>query len=308
MTPEEAQVINGIGVINYKNVSNMVLVCMLHGMYCLVFLTSIYIYLNKRSKREATINLLCAIMATLVLITMYFIGFMTEIFVLVKYGIILSLPGGVIAQTESANSQSILLVWDVISIWLAYVIYLVADGMIVWRAWAVWMDNRGVKLTLAFLMFADIGVDLAAGVTDTRTRILGGQETQTLDWVNVALSFTINVVATSLIGFQAWIYHESVKKTVSIRKKTRLEEILLLLLESGAIFGIVQLLDIIFSILDSKDTVLPTVDLASQLIGNLYPYAAAFNPVAIYVVVQTQNTYEHSFYLEESHTDTTTIH
>ncbi|KAF9060149.1 hypothetical protein BDP27DRAFT_1430403 [Rhodocollybia butyracea] len=201
--------------------------------------------------------------------------------------------------------QSQILVYAKMQNWLQNIIGLIADGVIAWRAWAVWMDNKKVKWTLFVLMFADIaptpGVSLADAVaTDIGYDHQDLSQSQILDGVTFVLSLSVNMVATCLIAFRAWTHHKSMRSILIRRKRSKVEEILLLLVESGAIFALLQLLVLI---LDELETNIGHIDehllFAAISINQVYAMAAGLNPVAIFILVQTKNTYEQSFHLEE---------
>ncbi|KAF9064607.1 hypothetical protein BDP27DRAFT_1367096 [Rhodocollybia butyracea] len=82
---------------------------------------------------------------------------------------------------------------------------MVADMVIAWRARGVWIDSKPAKMGLLILMLANIAV---------------------------------NMVATGLIAFRAWIHYKAVKSIG--QKKTRAGGILLLLVESGVLYALFQ--------------------------------------------------------------------
>jgi len=194
----------------------------------------------------------------------------------------------------AADSQTLPNVMNEISSWFSTIIILIADGIIVWRACAVWRHSRIVQGVLIFLMSANVGVNIADAAED---QLLTISETSsiTLDWVSVLLSLAVNVVATLLIAYRAWIYHKSVHVALGQSSKSPVQGIFLLMVESGAILAIIQLLNIIFNKLDVDGLVGSTIDTLSRLATGLYVYAAAMSPVGIFVLVQTGNTYERSF-------------
>ncbi|KAE9389426.1 hypothetical protein BT96DRAFT_1025046 [Gymnopus androsaceus JB14] len=240
----------------------------------------------------------CLLSGTFVLVTVAFIGNLTENFVLVKYSLRVSLPGGIFAQAEAADSQPLFQIWEQIINWSGNIEQFIADLIIAWRAWALWPNNKTVQWTLISLVLADIGVTIADSVVDTRKELSGANQSVTLDWVISVLSLLVNVVATSLIAYRAWMYHNSINFVSIRRRKTQMESILLIIVESGGFFGIMQVLTIIFEKLDVNAVAFSPLDLGTRFIINLYSYVAALNPVVIFILVQTQNTYEQSMHLD----------
>ncbi|KAE9399114.1 hypothetical protein BT96DRAFT_939646 [Gymnopus androsaceus JB14] len=232
---------------------------------------------------------------------------------LVKFSLVVSLSSGdFIAQEMAANLKAI--VMFIVEDISENSIFLFADTAIVWRAWALWAENRLVKWTLFIILLADIdylAITIADSIVDTEGSITSSDlNTVTLDWLSTVFNLTVNIVATLLIAYRAWAHYKSTRAILH-NKKTQVETILLLMVESGAIFGMVQLSNIIIQALDLHATsvVVPIVN-ARIFIDSLYLYSAwiiqsvffdlkAINPVALIILIQTGNTHEHSIHLED---------
>ncbi|KAF9023862.1 hypothetical protein BDP27DRAFT_1371669 [Rhodocollybia butyracea] len=198
-------------------------------------------------------------------------------------------------QIVAADAQSHIIVYDAIADWLTNIIAIITDAVIVWRAWAMWMDNTKVRWTLLLLMLADIGLGLADSIMGSQTH---QSQAIALDWISFILSFFVNIIATCLISLRAWLHHKSVKSISITRKWTQGEKILLLLVESGAIYALFELLSIITSALSAEAPLSSPIYNTAALTSQIYWVVAVLNPVAIFILVHTQNTYEQSFHLE----------
>ncbi|KAF9065041.1 hypothetical protein BDP27DRAFT_1450460 [Rhodocollybia butyracea] len=236
------------------------------------------------------------LLGTFVLVLMLFVSNVASLPLLVKYDLVVSLPGGIMEQRIVADSQSHHTVYIKLSDGLINIILFIADTVMLWRAWAVWMNNKKVKWTLLMLMLADMGVSLADCIADFRTpsqvnRVI------TLDWVYFLLSLFVNMIATCLIAVRTWRHRKSMRSFSVGRRRTKAGGVLLLLVESGAIFALVQLSALIINGLDSARAPPTSIRLVTFLICQLYVFAAAFNPVAILILVHIQNTFEQSFQL-----------
>ncbi|KAE9407830.1 hypothetical protein BT96DRAFT_932891 [Gymnopus androsaceus JB14] len=90
--------------------------------------------------------------------------------------------------------------------------------------------------------------------------------------------------------------------TILLNKKTQVQAILLLMVESGAILGVVQLsFIIIIQVLDLHAAPGSPTANVNAFLGVLHIFSAALNPVALVILIQTGSTYEHSFHLEDVH-------
>jgi len=200
-------------------------------------------------------------------------------------------------QSLVEGSLSVLFDWDQIANWSGNMIILIADAAIAWRAWVVWMDSRSIKWTLTLLMLADTGIGIYDAFADTQAQlsVSASQPAVTFDWVFFASSLSVNTLGTLLIAYKAWRYHKSIKAMANKRQKTHAQRILLLFVESGAFLAIFQIISLILTNLDLTVQPLSPVDFATCCISELYTYIAAFSSATIFILVQTNNTYEQRF-------------
>ncbi|KAF9072047.1 hypothetical protein BDP27DRAFT_1320988 [Rhodocollybia butyracea] len=284
MTPEEVTELSNVGLVLFQNSFQAILMLILSGIYCLAFCIGLYLYWKNTAATVAKKALICVLLGTFVLMLLRLVCYMAPGLKLVKYGLVVTLPGGIMEQIVVADTQSQVTVYVFISTWSTNIIIAITDAVIVWRAWAIWVDNMKVRWTLLLVMLADIDYQ---------------NSSITLDWVNFILSLSVNIIATCLISFQAWLHHKSIESISITRKRTKGERTLLLLVESGAIYALLQLLTIITSALSAKAPSVSPIYITTLLTTQFYTAAAALNPVAIFILVQTQNTYEQSFHLEQ---------
>jgi len=303
MTPGESEQIALAGAVVLENISNLIFITGLFGAYILAFMIGMHIILLHRRQKENHGWALKAI------ITLLLVGFvMTALstcadiasdLLMVKFGFVVPLTGGLNAQEIAADLKSGAM--DILQNWSDYCIILMADTAIIWRAWVLWAGNRTIKWTLLIILLADIAVDIANAVADTKvinmTNGNSDNNAVVLDFVNPVLNLTVNIVATFLIAYRAWIYHQSIP--LLRNNKTYVEAILLLMVESGAIYGVVQVTSIIFKALNIHAAGFSPIQRAEPFFSTLYVYSAALNPVALVILIQTENTYEHSFHLED---------
>ncbi|KAE9388733.1 hypothetical protein BT96DRAFT_980921 [Gymnopus androsaceus JB14] len=297
MTPEESEEIVAVGTALFQNISaSIIFGSGLFGIYILAFIISMHIILRKRNDGWAHKALIAVLLAVFAMTGTLCTCAIASNLILVKFTLVVSLLGGLQAQEMAANLKVIIIF--ILADWSTNFIFLIADIAIVWRAWALWVENRLIKWTLFIILLADLGISIADAIIDTKADISINDNVIIMDSLNTALNLTVNVVATSLIAHRAWRHHQSMH-TILRNKKTQVEAILLLMVESGAIFGVVQVTNLVFGTLDIQATNFSPVDKATVLVQTLYIYSAALNPVALVILVRTENTYEHSFHLED---------
>ncbi|KAE9385830.1 hypothetical protein BT96DRAFT_565732 [Gymnopus androsaceus JB14] len=297
MTPEESERIAAAGAVFFLNISVLIFMSGVFGVYILAYIVCINIVLRKESNGWAHRGLVVLLLAGFVMMVSYTCAEIGFNLLLVKFSFMVPLSGGFIAQEMAANLKSI--ATSVLQQWTANFIYLIADTAIIWRAWALWAENRLIKWILSIILLLDISIAIADSAVDTQDiiNLVPTKSTETLDWLSVVLNLTVNIVATLLIAYRAWTHYQSTHAILR-NKKTQVQTILLLMVESGAIFGVVQLANIIIQALDIHDISLE-INGVNFFLVDLYNFSAALNPVALVLLIQTGNTYEHSFHLED---------
>ncbi|KAE9387798.1 hypothetical protein BT96DRAFT_981285 [Gymnopus androsaceus JB14] len=298
MTPEESEQTAAVGTAIFHNISNLIFSTGLFGAYILAFIISMHIILQRKHNGPAHKALIALLLGGFVMSALLACASCVGNLLQVKSAFVVSLSGGVLTQEKAASLKAV----PMISLqeWSGNFIILIADIAIIWRAWVLWAENKLIKCMLMIILLADIGINIADPIADTKLDISLNININavTLDWVSAVLNLTVNIVATLLIAHRAWTHHQFTCATLR-NKKTQVEAILLLMVESGAIFGVVQIAIIIFNILDIQAASFSPVDSATALLEVLYICIAALNPVALVILIQTGNTYEHSSHLED---------
>ncbi|KAE9391316.1 hypothetical protein BT96DRAFT_925345 [Gymnopus androsaceus JB14] len=259
---------------------------------------SMLIILQKKNNGQAYKGLIALLLAGFALTDLMTCTSIASNLILVKFGLEVPLSGGLSTQGIAADSKTTVV--EILQGLSGNCLLLIADTAIIWRAWALWAENRLVKWILLIILLADIGISITDSVAGTIAEISlkSSNASMTLGWLSVMLNLIANIVATILIAYQAWTHHQ-LTYAILCNKKTQVETILLVMVESGTIFGIVQVALLIFSVLDHHASILSPINKATSFIGALYLYGAALNPVVLVILIQTGNTYEHSFHFED---------
>ncbi|KAE9390655.1 hypothetical protein BT96DRAFT_1024444 [Gymnopus androsaceus JB14] len=292
MTPEESEQLAALGAVCYMNISAQIFTIGLLGVYILAFIISMHTIMQKANNGWAHKAFIALLLAEFVLVILYTGTGIAVNFFFVETALVVSLPAGLIAQEVAASLETNAM--TILQEWSGNFILLIADMAFVWRAWALWTENRLIKWTLFIILLTDIGVTIADTIAVTKVFFnIDSHTTVTFDWLSGALNLTVNIVATLLIAHRAWTNHQS-NRVILHNRKTQVQAILLLMIESGAIFGAVQVTDIIFDALDIQAATSSPVNNARLFSAALYLFSAVLNPVALVILIQTGNTYEQS--------------
>ncbi|KAL1759421.1 hypothetical protein FB107DRAFT_205023 [Schizophyllum commune] len=164
--------------------------------------------------------------------------------------------------------------------------FVVSDAIVAWRAWVLWPDNRCIKSVLILCVLGSL-----AGVTVQcvwTAQDVMGEHTVQLRALMVTMPLLLtNVVATVLVGGKVWYYRREIKSALgSWRKTSRVEKVLVLLLESGCIYCLIWVVRL-------------SIDLAAgtgktvhgyRIIGGTYHSIAAIYPTLIVIAVALQRS------------------
>ncbi|KAF9063520.1 hypothetical protein BDP27DRAFT_1426773 [Rhodocollybia butyracea] len=204
------------------------------------------------------------------------------------------------------------------------ILLLVSDIIVVWRAWILLSPNRFWRSILALLTVINIILNILDCAADAlfyllmesaqseasfNTSSLSGVSklilnySGILDLVSISTSLLVNAVATILIGWKAWIHYKSMTEA-AIYKRSYALKVLLLFVESGAIFCAIQLVCIVlFPTIQGKSWkgFDRSIDLKFPLSGpdvnaqpeKNYPsvvliFATAFYPITVAILIHTR--------------------
>ncbi|KAF5365364.1 hypothetical protein D9757_012128 [Collybiopsis confluens] len=151
------------------------------------------------------------------------------------------LSGGLRAQAIAANQATA--GYGYVDGWPVTINLLIGDGIVAWRAWAIYPHNIFVRCSLVLLMFANAGVNIADVIKED-VDPSGQTHSLPLDTASVWLSLGVNVLATSLVAVKMIQHRMMVKglKSSYKRRRTSVEKLFLFLVESGSFFCGLQVL------------------------------------------------------------------
>ncbi|TRM69730.1 hypothetical protein BD626DRAFT_392096 [Schizophyllum amplum] len=128
--------------------------------------------------------------------------------------------------------------------------FVLSDFVVVWRAWIVWTGNRYVQATLGICLVATVACSVADFVISYRAietlNIYGPAEARAL--LAILPLLITNVVASALVGYKVWDYRRTIKASLGQRSRTRVEKVMMLLVESGLLYAVIWIVFLAFSV------------------------------------------------------------
>ncbi|KAF5364696.1 hypothetical protein D9758_005626 [Tetrapyrgos nigripes] len=190
-----------------------------------------------------------------------------------------------------ANEEKVINKLNFVAVLLARVTYVLSDAIVIWRAWALYtFDEHGriVRLLLTICMigtctgaFVDAGFNLRNATND-----VDGNGAATKYALYVPLLVT-NLVATSLIGYKFWKYrkflkHNKLRPDPSERPSESsgpsVEQILIILLESGGAFVVLWIISALAALGLFTDT-------GTVVVACIMPHLSSICPIGIIILV-----------------------
>lgn len=165
------------------------------------------------------------------------------------------------------------------------IIFLLNDGLVVWRAWVL-ADRLIFRLMLAFVMLTTIGCTIAEAVLGIRAGFLA-PITLTSKFLFLIPLVANNFFATVLVLYKTWIYRTEIKRNLyRSSQKTQVESVLFLLIESGFLYCGWWIMLMIATYVETVPFMF------YQVVTILSPFAAAIYPMLIILVVEHQKSRE----------------
>ncbi|KAE9402045.1 hypothetical protein BT96DRAFT_570286 [Gymnopus androsaceus JB14] len=241
MTPEESAELIMFAEHVYQNLVNVICVCVMYGLYMLSFLTALYIF---RSPIKAQTKALLILLGLAFLsITLDWIGRADSPLLIIHLAFIHpNNATNLSANLGNAQNSLLTLTFEAFGFWGPAITLLIGDGLVLWRAWAIWdVQNRRKRSLLRFvsifLMVGNAAVLIAAASFNSNIGPFLSSEVDSLDWIPLVVSLIVNMFATFLVGLKAWnfyqlmhLHHHNNPQYFQINK------LLLILVESGLFF------------------------------------------------------------------------
>ncbi|KAJ7586269.1 hypothetical protein C8J56DRAFT_1051651 [Mycena floridula] len=286
MTPEEVALLQQAGHGLFRNFLNLVVIIFFYGVYCLIASLAMYNLLAKRNKIAPT-WVLGALLAVIFLIT-------TSMVLLSCAASFTSLTARLIENEQLELLQRFQIAGARITslnqanTWLGGpngLLFIFGDGIVVWRAWAIWPDQRIVTALPILTLLVTFALSLASSIIQTLSSanlvVAHGQLAQLIT-AGFAMSIATNLISVILIGIKAYQHQKFMKETIGLGNSGAVK-ILMFLTESGVVYSIFQIITISLSTADFIP--LSTIDIAAFIWNGLMSMVSAIYPSLVILIV-----------------------
>ncbi|KAJ8089137.1 hypothetical protein PM082_014385 [Marasmius tenuissimus] len=128
----------------------------------------------------------------------------------------------------------------------------IGDAIVLWRAWKLCAENRRLVLVPLVLLLATTGCSLAFLGCYARNNwpVITPDTCNRLQISTFSLSMAANLTGTLVIGYKVWVYRRAVREYLGqCRQRTRAEKVLMLFLESGIVYSILWIIQLVVVLL-----------------------------------------------------------
>ncbi|KAF7342380.1 hypothetical protein MVEN_01826900 [Mycena venus] len=273
------EILFSFGNILYRNAVPHSVGFAFYGHYLVVFFTYLWFTIQQPPKTRAAKFLFGAILLLCLSCTSQFVPDMIFSFEQIKgYFMWTDVPLADRRSRWMARLEPIF----VLERWPTAVNFMISDLIVIWRASVTYQQRRWVQ-TLFSPLFSVLWI-CAASFT-SRDAVQRSHNPTTDEQLNTSGNFILlgtNIFGTGAIAAKAWRQNTLMAKA-SIKWKGDVPRVMLLLIEAGAVWAVVQLL---FSILQQLDPASFTpIDLAVAVIGKMAIYLAVILPTATMIII-----------------------
>ncbi|KAJ7600071.1 hypothetical protein C8J56DRAFT_1072786 [Mycena floridula] len=164
-------------------------------------------------------------------------------------------------------------------------LFVFSDGIVVWRAWAVWSDQQSVIILPALTLLATFVCSIQT-IESTSSNFFSGTIGGLLTATS-ALSIATNLIAVLLIGFKAYQHWKFMKDTLGVGVSAA-GKVLMFLTESGIVYVISQIINFSLSVVDNTNGT-PLDETTSIFSVIMIIFSAAY-PSLIILIVYNQHS------------------
>ncbi|KAE9407054.1 hypothetical protein BT96DRAFT_174702 [Gymnopus androsaceus JB14] len=285
MTPAETQLLKHLAVISHYNMVFLTITCLLYGVSILATAIALYLFLQKGVQGFARKFLLFGISILVLANTWDYICVSGLNLSQLEFWFAKQSNDGL--EGNSVDATRATAPWFAQSAWPNAITLTLGDAIVSWRACAVWPGAKMIKFLLISLMLGNIIINLADCLIDDLNLPLLGSQLLSIDFAATFVSFGVNLTATLTIALKFWYHYRTTRPLYSNTKQSFSPgiRILLLLVESGALFCIAQLFIAILTVFDTHAIENSPLDIAYRVLNFVFLGMVVIYPPAIIIML-----------------------
>ncbi|KAE9395219.1 hypothetical protein BT96DRAFT_1022044 [Gymnopus androsaceus JB14] len=287
MSPEETSLLTSASELFIRNFAYMVPLTIIYGIYLVLTFMALRTTLShNRTLSNRTILIL--LIATLIITTIYFCTFVAGAFLLMQTALVKNIELS-LAERFSLANESVLQI-DICSMWVGGdngLLYLFSDGIVVWRAWAIWTGSCRILILPMLLLFATFAIFIVSSTLRTIAFVnpswIAGGLMSNLVVAGFSMSIATNLISTLLIAIKAHQHRKSLQNagigsSIAVR-------ILMFLTEAGFVYIVFQIIDVCLAFLDDGSQLNSPFNITTHIWGVIMNLLSATYPPLVILIV-----------------------
>lgn len=294
---EEQALVQHIGDVLLTGFASLTPFTLLYGAFLLVFLQSTHTLVQRGLSSRPTQIMFAATLASFLLMSLHWIAVTADFARSIK-GVLVDSGGAVSVPVFAELNQKEYPLY-VLQAWASQLLFILSDGIVLWRTWVLYWEQRWIMLAPCALLLGTIGTSLAflaldsnPSIMDSTTLVLAS--TRTFN-AALALSLATNVVSTMLIFYKLWS-HLRFKRKMGIKSKSTspVQKVMIILVESGVVFCAIQAINLSLQIVQPRQ-VSQASAIATAVVLVILDMATAMYPSIVVLIVSQQRSMVESF-------------
>ncbi|KAG7090537.1 hypothetical protein E1B28_009646 [Marasmius oreades] len=272
----DSQFLSLLGKNIMLNVVNLLVAGMLYGVYVILFCMAMVILCRREDNHKARAGLLSAVMAMFVMSSFCFWVDMA-IFMAGVQDDLVDDVGQHLTTKHAVYAQKFRILSSVAEVVIPLEI-IIGDAIVFWRAWVLCGVNRKIVYIPLLLLAGTTACSFAfLGCFVQNDWPIGNPDTCNLLKISAfSLSMATNMAGTLAISCTLWSYRQALAKYLgNCRSQTQTEKVLVLLLESGIIYSILWIIQLVLVLVSPPPT------FAGEVVQQIF-VAASVQLVGVY--------------------------
>jgi len=244
IAPLERLQLQNLGNSFLMNIAGIATSTLLYGTFVLLFSLSTIAVLQRRSKSRATWTIFGATVASFLLATLHWTAHVAFFATYIRKALIEGVNGPLDSAYPYDSDERIFSMNQVMN-WTLQGLQIINDVIVIWRAYVLCAGHHWAVFGPSLLLIGTCATSFAfLGITSSFWRLeayySGDRVTHDLLYATGALSLATNVLSVMLIAYRLWACRKNWNVALGNRW-SHAQKILLMIVESGAVYGLCQL-------------------------------------------------------------------
>jgi len=293
MTPDERTLLQSLGTLLLVDMAIHIALSFFYGFF--TFLIAILI--SRRLTFRPTPALLSLSILSFTLLTLDWAASWVDLWILIRSVLVDDI--GLPLDEKLASTNFKVYKAGIIATWAQAFLPVVDDMIIIRRGWALFPGQRRALLVMFLLWLATVATTFAqlsfiTSFNEVQALASGGNKVAfNLNAASFSLSLATNIVATGCIAYGLWRHRRLVVSHLG--QGTRVQKVLSLLVDTGVIYCVLQLITIILGLFASTPTSPFALVIAFSAFSASYAGFSAMYPLLVVFLAKGHRSFRETY-------------